>query len=462
MGRFSKNAWLWLGVMLMGVVLGCRQAPPPTTSAVPPTPLQLPSPQVIPPTFTPAPLERPSSSDALPATGAAQPPPAASATDIPLDQVAISLRYRIPAVQLDRRLEANVAGRITVTDETSGATISRNNQTTVLVQLQQALSDLELAPVPADCMRCVQVEYALPLADRAVSGWLEDPILLASIENYMAVMLGAHFPPDALAGLRRSASPYAPAQTAVLMPAGQLWIWQSTDAEIPEPTPVDAAWETAVADLQTVELETQYLAPCTGVPLETLLLLRAEGSARTVITCPEYSLPSSLLPLYTRFDAAMQAVIENALPRPPAGFPLTALLDWQRLDGSRLTLYADGTAVAAAADASVVTETLAVSDVISLTNDLIAADVVQLGLTTFDIETDAADEAATPTPAAPTARLLVRGAGGVYDGAWPDAGQVAALTPVNALLDRLLGVVPTATVPASASPAPTATPTADE
>ncbi|KPK04918.1 MAG: hypothetical protein AMJ56_16620 [Anaerolineae bacterium SG8_19] len=79
----------------------------------------------------------------------------------------------IPGLALDRRIQGNVANQIEVIDETTGESVIRRDQPGVLLELQQALSELELSEVPAGCDFCVQMEYELPLANLSESGWLK-------------------------------------------------------------------------------------------------------------------------------------------------------------------------------------------------------------------------------------------------------------------------------------------------
>ncbi len=430
------NKVLW--VMLVAVLVGC--AVPDTPTPVSQT-LVLPSPQPVPATFTPGPAIALPTASPLPTKPAT--PTTLANTPIPFKDTVVELRYQIPAIGLDRRLQGNIGSQIILVDETAGSGQQRNNQATILLQLQQVLKDLELPPVPEGCDRCVQLSYELPLEERSVSGWLQDVTLLASIENFMAVTLGPHFPPGTTVGLRRSASPYGSAQTLALLEDGRLWIWQANQDTIPEPLPVEPALVDAVAAVDAADFKPEYVADCQGVPVETLFL---GDDVEMTIVCPEYSLPSTLLPLYTQLDIVMNAQLSGGIERPPAGFPLTALLDYQRADESRLTVYADGTAVALDADNTPFTDTLAITQVISLTTALIDSGDVQLGLTTFDGEVKTA-----------VSRILIRGEAGVYDGMWENAGQVSALDKVNALLDSY--VQPAAAIEVTGEPDPTASPT---
>jgi len=125
-------------LMLFLLLVGCGGTPSQST----PTPqrLILPSPQHVPATFTPGPARGfPTST---PAPTRPPQPTAVSNTPIPFDDTVVELRYQIPAIQLDRRLQGNVSSQIVLIDETTGHGQQRNNQAAVLLQLQQALKDL--------------------------------------------------------------------------------------------------------------------------------------------------------------------------------------------------------------------------------------------------------------------------------------------------------------------------------
>ena len=165
----------------------------------------------LPITFTPAPTYEPPT--ATPYISPTPSPTRPTATPIPFGETAVELIYSIPALNLERRLQGNIASQIIFVDEMTGEARQRSNQSSILLELQQVLPDLELEPVPQGCDSCVHFEYSLPLSEKSGSGWLRDPVLLASVENLMAVVLGPHFREDTILGLRRSASPYFPAHT---------------------------------------------------------------------------------------------------------------------------------------------------------------------------------------------------------------------------------------------------------
>ncbi len=441
-----RRFWLVLVTVLV-FLAGCSTLADGTVTPVRPVVLPTASNRDLPVTYTPestavfvTPTPRP--------TLTAAPP---TETPVNFAETAVELRYRIPAIGLDRRLQGTFGSQIIFADEASGLILQRSNQGLVLLELQQVLPGLTLEPLPEGCDTCVYLEYALAASGETGAGWLQDPILLASVENLLAVVLGPHFPPDTLVGLRRSASPYAPAHTIALTTDGQVWVWLATEAEISEPLP-----ETAVADirsaLENLELDAlagSYETNCPGVPLESLSLVKGTEAITIDIACPEYTLPDTLLPLYLPLDMALSAKLEAAgsvvSSRPPAGFPLTALLDYKRSDGARLTVYEDGLTLAQDAATAVYTTTLSSSQIISLTTPLLESGLVNPGLTTFFSE----DE---PEGAS---LLLVRGPLGVLDGRW--VGTETAVIDLDALLDQLIGLE-SATPEATTSPGATASP----
>ena len=430
------------GLAVCLLLIACGNAGPDGTLETAATPFALPTPPSIPPTFTPAPIApRPSQT---PDTRQPTLSPIPS-TPIPFDDTVIAFRLRIPAIDLDRRLQGNVSSEIIVVDETAKRGQQRRNQAFILLELQQVLESIELEPVPDGCDRCVELTVEFPLEERTVSGWLQDPVLLASIENFMVVTLGPHFPPDTVVGLHRTASPYAPAQTAVLRQDGSLWVWQANLGEVPEPQTAESGLADQLAALQETDFRDQYDAPCPGVPVETLQLGMGETAQTIIIACPQFSLPTALLPVYLPLNDVLAERITDTLPAPDSAFPLTGLLDYRRED-ARLMVFADGTAVVSPASGLPITTTLALSDVISITDTLIENDTVLRGFSTFA----AAEE--------PAVLLLLRGPRGVYDAGFASSDQTA-LAPLNILLDGLLPLdEPTPTPLPETTPLPSPTP----
>ncbi|HSM56390.1 MAG TPA: hypothetical protein VK879_09580 [Candidatus Sulfomarinibacteraceae bacterium] len=429
-----------LGALLCAVLVACGQQQTPTapaaavdeSAAAPATPVVIPT--LYPTNTAPA-------SPAATATATFAPTPSPQST-VDFEQPVIEFHYQIPALALDRRLEASVGGRVTVVDETQGVAAIRENQGGILLELQEALPQLELPPVPANCESCVSFSYELPLAEASRQGWLTDTVMLASVENYTSVLLGPHFPPGTQLGLRRSATPYDVAHTLALTEEGLLWRWLATDSDVAQPLPVaevDALLPLALEELEREALAEEYRVACTGTPVETLYM--SEGAAlpdgdsnsqtSLTITCPAFSLPSTLLPLYLRLDALMAPLLaEQGVPRPPLEIPLDTMVDYQRHDGARLTLTIDGDVLAMSAQEAVITDTLAAGQVISFTNALLEADTFAPGINAY--VSGEADNL-----------LLVRGPQGMVEAAWDGHSAPAAIADeverLDELLEQLLG-----------------------
>ncbi|MFO7536778.1 MAG: hypothetical protein R6X32_01810 [Chloroflexota bacterium] len=421
------------------LLLGCSQPVPPPAVATAASATEsvatvaAPSPVAqLPPTFTPhavdmlpSPTPRPT---LLPAT------PAPTNTPIDFDQTAVEVRYQIPALGLDRRLQGNINSQIIYVDESSGIAFQRNNQASILLELQQALPNLELADIPDDCDSCVRLSYDLPLRGEAGSGWLQNRVLLASIENLMAVNLGPHWPPEAVVGLRRTASVYEPAHTIALAADGRLWSWLATAADTGPPQTVNAELLFNQPHWPPMPGAADYLVPCPGVAVETLWWQTDPEEAEQIrFTCPEYSLPFSLVPLYGQLSDWLEPTLATLTDgrRPPARFPLQGWLMYERPNGSRLILFQDGRLEAVGAGGLVVTDTLSIDVASELVADLLVADLVAPGLSTFLDETTAGTAGTT---------LLIRTEGGVYDGRFSSPSARPELDPLNEQLDRLLGI----------------------
>lgn len=440
--------WLFLPLLALGA---CAQdgAPvltgPPEQSGATAGPAEATATQAVTATPLVLPTLLPSQT---PVVAATQPVAQASATPatlptaqstIDFEQPVVELRYRIPALQLDRRLEGNVSGQITVVDETQGVASIRPNQGAVLLELQEILPALELEPLPEDCLTCVSLSYQMPLLDIENEGWLQDPVLLASVENYTSAHLGPHFPPGTVVGLRRSATAYDVAHTLALTADGSLYRWLATAAQVDDAVAAATAAPDLRALVDALEGETladQYVVSCAGAPVETLFLhgeataesggmLADEGRA-VRIACPAFSLPQALLPLYMRLDGLLEETLAGSgLPRPPSEVALSSLLDYRREDGFQLALAADGTARVADEAGETVTTTLSSSEVISLTTALLNSDVLQAGLTAF-------------TAGELPNTLLVRGDQGLLEAAWTSGATPAAIEPLAARLNEII------------------------
>jgi hypothetical protein len=305
-----------------------------------------------------------------------RPPSPAEPTSTPIDfsQISVEMRYEIPSLELSRHLVGNVSNQIVLTDETTGYSRTLSDQTGVLIQLQQALPRFELEDLPAGCQECVWLEYDVPLVGESDAGWLRNTQLLASVENYTAVVLGPHFPPNTVAGLRRSATPYQVAHSVAITADEELWGWTAIDSEVPD---ARAATEGASLTqfLEIVDFDSlpdRLNADCPqGAAFETLFLRAGEEEKLIRITCPEFSLPASLLPVYLQLDDAAEKILEGiGIPHPEPTIPLDSLLFFQREDGARLNLLDGELAVASDVDGSVFTSTLTSTLGITLTNML--------------------------------------------------------------------------------------------
>ena len=399
---------------------------------------------------------------------------------VDLEQKLVEFRYTIPALNLDRRLEGNVSGTVTVVDETTGIAAILRNRGGVLLELQQALPALDLAAVPEDCDRCVHFSYSLPLEGLEEEGWLQDPVILASVDNFLTANLGPHFPEGTVVGLYRSASPYEVAHGLALTDEGTLWRWLATSSEIAEPVAaasVNGDLRAQVQDLAVNSLAEEYVVTCPGTPVEQLYLnpggdadtdtgdegtppaaQRPDGEGVEVtIVCPAFSLPTRLLSFYSRLDGLLASMVDEAgIPAPPPEIPLETLLAYDREDGARLLLLQSGEAQALAPDGEVYTRTLALGEVISLTASLLDSEGMQPGV-------EAYGQGVAPNS------LLVRGPEGMMEAVWADGPPEPLEEPLDQLdqlLVELTGIEPatvgtpaaTGTITATATMTSTVTP----
>lgn len=440
-----------------GVWVACSQ--PPVDQQSPLAEFPVPTAPVIPPTFTPLPPGSEINSIPIVTVTQAPLPTQATKTPIPFGANVVELRLTIPSLGLDRRLQGSVNSQIVLVDERTGFAVQRDNQASVLLDLQQVLPELVTTAVPEGCDSCVRITYSLPFSGVEGEGWLRDPVLLASLENYFTITLGPHFPAAAMIGLRRSASPYAPAHTIAVMEDGRLYRWMANQAEVAPAAVASPELLAAYEALNAPALAQQYAAPCPGSSLESLLLAGREDQRLIALVCPEFAVPSSLQPLYLALDRALNEMLdasEATLPRPPATFPLDAVLDYQRSDGAQLTILLDDTAVATLLNGQPISTTLSSSQVISLTTELLASGSLRTGLTTFLSD-------GTVTPEATRSVLLVRGPGGVYDAQWNDAFRAEELAELNTLLNDLLaGETAVPATPPSPTPDTPTTPGPEE
>ena len=407
--------------------------------------------------------------------------PGPTNTPIDFQQVVVSLTYAIPGLGLERSLQGTISSQITIIDEATGARLSKQNQATVLLDVQQVLENIELEPYPEDCSGCVRLDYSLPLSDREGSGWLQNETILASLENYFAANLGPHFPADTVVGLRRSASPFDSAHTLAVTQSGRLWLWTAIDAEISIPAEDDAAGSGLLAAANEIDVEqlaTSYRADCPGNALETVFI-GVSSPILIALQCPELALPTTLTEFYQELQLAVEPILSGEII---AGelqryLPLDAYLYYERPDAS-LVLYADGGAVVEPAGITIrnsdppsqtlqLTGTFTATSAISLTQGLRDLNLLRGPLT----QEITGRSLVTDTEAIDPHLLILRDEVAVWAATWIEPPNSLALftEQLDSLIDRLLLVlapeptlVPEETgtpeaVPTDATPTPTAT-----
>lgn len=433
-----QKFWVYFLILVSIALAACGGETPQQTGL---TDLPVPTAPVIPPTYTPLPSGSQLGNFPVVTVTQAPLPTEVTNTPIPFGANVVEVTLSIPAIGMDRRLQGGVNSQIILVDEATGFSVQRDNQAGVLLDLQRVLPELVLEPVPAGCDTCIQISYNLPFSNAQGEGWLQDPVLLASLENYFTTALGPYFPVDTIVGLRRSATPYAPAHWVAVADDGRMFRWMANESQVAPVTGAPPALLNALEITDPQALAQQYTAPCPGTALESLLVAGRSSERLIALVCPEYALSTTLQPLYVALDdvlAELLAASDATLPRPPAAFPLDAVLQYSRVDGAALTLFADGTAVALT-NGQPVTTTLGVSQVISLTTTLLNGGSLRTGLTTFLAPESDSQETVTPTPNVARSVLLVRGPDGVYDGQWFNTADVPELAELNALLSTILG-----------------------
>jgi hypothetical protein len=317
---------------------------------------------------------------------------------------------------------------------------------------------LNLDDVPDGCNQCVQLEYDIPLSEASGSGWLEDVRLLASLENFTSALLGPHFPPDTIAGLRRSATPYQAAHTVAVAGDGTLWIWKVADAQIESPQTVDLLELGLVESLATIEnpatLADSYMASCLSSPGRETLFIGGEEPKSVNFSCPELAMPSNLVPLYQILDAlAADSLTAESDDRPDPPLPLHSLLYYQREDGYRLTALQDGRTIMIDTDGQAYSGTITSTLAISLTSELIDSGQFSQGAESL------AEESSGNI-------LIVRTGQGIFETSWQNEAETGLSILVGRLDELMEGIVALigldeAAAKESQTPAPTveATPT---
>lgn len=450
LGRPLLRAAVYL--LLLGVpAAGCRREPAPPATEAQPTAAEVAAGATLPPLPTLLPTATPLPD---PSPTVTRPPrePTATPPPLDLDQIAVDIRYAIPEIGLVRRLQGTIASRIALTDERTGQTRTLRDQAGVLLELQATLPVLQLGPLPDDCPGCVQLDYSLPAANTAASGWLTDTQFLASIENYTAVHLGPHWPAGTRYGLRRSAAPGHPAHTLAVTAEGTVFFWQATESTV-APATVDEALPAVLAGVRPDEEPAEFYAVnCAGGTTETLFWQTGDDAGdgnettgtEVRLACPEFALPTTLAPLYD--------VLAMTVERQPAAadfdFPSRMLsvrdrLVYRRPDGRGFFLSDDDSAAVALASGQAVPVNVTDSDVLSLTLAL-----SDLGVPLVDVVPEEGPMSG--------GQLWFRDEAGMHLVAWSDATPA----PLLHLLQSLDGYLEDdSLIPAAETATPGTTPT---
>jgi hypothetical protein len=308
---------------------------------------------------------------------------------------------------------------------------------------------MALSDVPSGCDLCVQLSYELFLTAESGSGWLEDPVLLASFENFFSAHLGPHFPPDTVVGIRRSATPYTVAHTVAVLDGGEMWRWTATEAEVSGPEVEEGIIPILLDDLDLDTVGEEYYGPCPeGSGFERLLLRKGETERLMEVACPELSLPLPLLPLYLQLDSlADEKTADSDLEAPEPTVPLESVVFYQRQDGSRLILYVDGRAFARSSEGLVASAELAENQTIDTALTLTESGNMAMGV--ISLVSDDNQNV-----------LIARGLDGVYEVGWNDSVPANLSQIVEELDDLLADLLENAEAPEEGTPTPTADPDA--
>lgn len=412
----------------------------PTLPAVTVAPLQ--------PTFTPAdPLAQTADSLTPFPTLQSSELGATPEPSVDLNQPVLRLVYEIPAIGLERTLEANLAGRLTLTDVARENVVTISNGQRFLTEITAAIqANRELfEPVSADCDRCVIIGYDLPVSGESARGILPDPTLQASLQNLFANRLGPHFPTNTAVGHHRAASGYTVAQTVALTADGQLYRWIAADPQINVSTqalPAQTILDDYAAELTKFE-GVDLITQCPNFPNEVLIFQEAAINLR----CPELSLAQSLVEPYLLAAELSESLLADPrnLEIPATSLPFDGRLYYERNDGSTLTIFEDGAVTATfpmtptepISGTETITPTILPPDIVissipegeidPLITPLLASDVIPRGVTaSISLEQTEFEEL-----------ILIRGVDGVYEFAWSD-GVGQGLLPGIQILDLLL------------------------
>ncbi|MEM9772954.1 MAG: hypothetical protein AAF902_00125 [Chloroflexota bacterium] len=360
-----------------------------------------------------------------------------------LNQPVLKLFYEIPAVQLKRTLEANLAGKLTLIDETTGEEATVPNGQRLLTEINGAIQTFkgQFEPVPPGCKTCVVVGYDLPLAGESARGILTNTQLQVSIQHLFSTRMGPHFPPDTVLGHHLSASGYTLAQTAAITSDGTLYQWIAADPQITQQT--DQVLPTSTNLENFKELAQRFsgvdlVTECTNFPIEYSRI----DSETLQIRCPELSLPLELISPYEVTKALIDPLLEDErnFDIPSTFLPFGARLFYEQDSGNRVTIFEDGSVEAkfiiTNTIASTETETVQFETILSsipageidpLIIPMLASDVIPRGVR-VSVANDQTDF---------DELLLIRSIDGVYEFAWSNkVGQ--GLIPGIQILDLLI------------------------
>jgi hypothetical protein len=373
-------------------------------------------------------------------------PSAVPATEIAFEQLVVDVTYAIPVLGLDRRIKGNVTGEIEVIDQNSGDSVTLKNRAGVIVELQQSLPRVTIDELPPDCDTCVRIEYNLPLTGQVGSGWLRDPQMLASLENYTVVVLGPHFPPGTVAGLRREATPFEVAHSAAITSDGLLWAWTATESQLTEPDIVEGLGEQAAGNLALIDWpalpeSVGYLC-YEGGGAESLQLDGPNEMRLVDVRCPEMYLPSQLVPVYSILSDAVAPRLKGSEVTPPVlPMSLNTMVLFRRDDGATLSLFQSGRLTAIDPSGVSYTLTMTSTEALSLTAALLDNDLLEPGPEAIFAED-------------PGNVILVRAHDAVYEVSWRE--QTAALSALVEPWSKLLeNVLRTTGTQAGGTPVPT-------
>ncbi len=399
------------------------------------------------PTFTPADLGSNSQAPQPTQQTAELPLLETQSPTVDLNQPVLLLTYQIPAIQLNRKLEANVAGQLTLIDVTTGSQVRIPNGQRFLTEIIGAIeaNKTSFTPVAPDCSLCVTIGYELPAAGESASGALPDPLFQVSIQNLFASRLGAHFPPNTVVGHHRAASGYTVAHTAALTADGKLYRWVAADSQVQvtdEGLPTDEALAPYTAEVETFS-GVDLVAACPNFPNEVIVY----QDQFLQIRCPELALGQALLDAYAFASDYSQPLLddERNLPIPETRLPANARLFYAPKDGRTLTIFADGNVTATYPvtqtqpitgtdqtevvnlPAETINSSIPAGEIEPLIIPMLASDVIPRGVTVSLSQEQSEYEEL----------IFIRASDGVYEFAWSD-GVGQELLPGIQILDLLL------------------------